>query len=210
MRNLLIFSCALFLAAPCVADPDETADESDQRWRWSISLGVASWADIEALDPPAGGSFEQTGFVLEMAAHRPVASWGETAVHLGVDWGLFSAGGSVRGTRFSLTQRGMYLTPSAKFAFGEKQRVFAELGGGWYSVDFAELDCESAYICSELSVPYDADTFGGYLGAGARIGRHTTLSLRAHFADFGTPVGFTTTGQSLGGPIYILTVGFLF
>ncbi len=126
----------------------------------------------------------------------------------GVDFGLFATESDIAGISDDFTQRGLYLTPSVKFRFGQRDKRYLNLeaGAGWYKVDMAELDC-SVIPCAEILEPFDKDTFGGYIGVSGGFGRWFVLGLKVHFADFGEVTGFGTAVGSLEGPFYILSAG---
>jgi hypothetical protein len=103
-----------------------------------------TWSGLRDLEPAVGGGFESLGFIVELAGHKHVARWGSADVLIGVDFGFSATQSDIPGITEDFTQRGLYLTPSMKFRFGERSRRYLNLeaGLGWYQVDFAELICD--------------------------------------------------------------------
>ncbi len=172
-----------------------------------------SWSDLNHLEPAAGGGFDSLGFVVEMAGHKYVARWGPADVLIGVNLGIFATQSDVPGITEDFTQRGLYLTPSMKFRFGERGRRYLNLeaGLGWYQVDIAELICSNDIfnntVCIEIAEPYDKSTLGGYLGITGGSGGGFIMAFKVHFADFGKVTGLGPDTGDLAGPIYIFSVG---
>jgi hypothetical protein len=199
---------ALFLSVV----PVYAADDA-RRWNWSILLGLASWSGLANLESASGGSFDSLGFALELAGHKNVARWGSADILVGADLGLFTTDSDIRGFSEEYTQRGLYLTPSVKFRFGERSKRYMNLeaGLGWYNTDFAELDCDTGgYVCVELVAPFDSDTVGGYVGISGGFGRWLVAGLRVHYADFGPVTGIGSLAGDLKGPFYIFSLGAAF
>ena len=200
------------VAVPAYAIEDSGPTETRQ-WNWSLSVGVTNWGGLEDLESVTGGQFDSYGFSLELAGHKNVARWGSADVLLGADLGLFTTDGDIAGTFQSYTQRGLYLTPSVKFRFGERTKRYLNLeaGAGWYKVDFAELDCDTGgSLCAELRDPFDSDTLGMYVGVSAGFSSWFITGLRIHYADFGSVQGINSISGDLKGPFYVFSLGATF
>ncbi len=175
-----------------------------------------TWSDLRDLEPTDGGDFDSVGFVVELAGHKHVACWGSADVLIGVDLGFSATQSDIPGITEDFTQRGLYLTPSMKFRFGERSRRYLNLeaGLGWYQVDFAELICYddnfNNIVCIEIAEPYDEDTLGGYLGITGGFGSGFIMGLKVHFADFDQVTGLGPDTGDLKGPIYIFSLGAAF
>jgi hypothetical protein len=179
-----------------------------QRCEGTKIAGLPRWSALQDLNPEAGGGFNTIGWSLDFGAHHGVAHWGSAEVLLGADFGFFGTEGDIPGVSEDYTQRGLYLTPSAKFRFGERatRYVDLELGIGWYEVDIVELDCSSSG-CLELDEPFNSDRLGGYVGVSGGFARWFVMGLRAHMAAFGEVSGLGADTGELTGPIVTLNVG---
>ncbi len=192
---------------------DESMPSSSGQWSGTATVGLMTWSDLKDLEPAAGGGFDSLGFVVELTGHKHVARWGSADVLIGVDLGIFATQSDIPGITEDFTQRGLYLTPSMKFRFGERSRRYLNLeaGLGWYQVDFAELICDdnnfNNIVCIEIAEPYDEDTLGGYLGITGGFGGGFIMGLKVHFADFGKVTGLGPDTGDLKGPIYIFSLG---
>jgi hypothetical protein len=216
-RRLWVALGALVLAS-AVARGDARAQAGDPgpAWRASVALGYAYWSDLGDLDPFVGGSFDDGGWNIDLALHRRVGRLGPTEVLIGADAGFFSHGSDIRGFDEDLQSRGLYLTPSVRFAFGDplSRRFYLEAGVGLYSVDFVEfLDCDNGFCSEELEI-FEESTFGGYIGLSSevplRIGGAFTTGVRVHFADYGDVDELGPGAGSLSGPMFIFHVGAVF
>ena len=211
-RNIAPWPLWILLAvsspAPCQGFDSDEDGPALSRWAFTTSLGVSSWDALQDLDPEAGGGFNSVGWNIDFGAHRGVTHWGPAEVLLGADFGLFGTEGDIPALRGDFTQRGLYLTPSAKFRYGERARTYLdlELGIGWYKVDIVELNC-SSYGCSDYNEPFDSDELGAYVGVTAGLGPWFIVGLRAHMADFGEVSGLGADAGELTGPIYTLNIG---
>ncbi len=197
------------LASPAFADQDETSVGSG-KWNYGVTVGIAEWQDLSGIRSVSGGGFDSRGFALELAMHKPMWRWGSADVLLGVDLGIITTDGDIPGVFENLTQRSAYLTPSVKFRFGDYGRRYLSIdtGIGFYETDFAELDCDdSSAICVELNDPFNANAIGGYVGVTAGFGKWFTTGLKIHIVDFGSVSNISGVSGSLGGPIYVLSVG---
>ena len=193
------------------------ADESEPfapgRWSGTATFGLMTWSSLRNLEPAAGGGFDSLGFVVEFAGHKHVTRLGSADVLIGVDFGIFATQSDIPGITEDFTQRGLYLTPSMKFRFGERSRRYLNLetGLGWYQVDFAELICNddnfNNIVCIEIAEPFDEDSLGGYLGISGGFGGGFIMGLKLHFADFGRVTGLGPDTGDLKGPIYIFSLG---
>ncbi len=192
---------------------DESVAYAPGHWSWTATVGLMTWSGLKDLKPAAGGAFDSLGFIVELAGHRHVARWGSADVLIGVDLGISATQSDIPGITEDFTQRGLYLTPSMKFRFGERSRRYLNLeaGLGWYQVDFAELICEddifNNIVCIEIAEPFDEDTLGGYLGISGGFGGGFIMGLKVHFADFGEVTGLGPDTGDLKGPIYIFSLG---
>ncbi len=192
---------------------DESVAYAPGHWSWTATVGLMTWSDLKDLEPAAGGAFDSLGLVVELAGHKHIARWRSADVLIGVDLGIFATQSDIPGITEDFTQRGLYLTPSMKFRFGERSRRYLNLeaGFGWYQVDFAELICDddifNNIVCIEIAEPYDEDTLGGYLGITGGFGGRFIMGLKVHFADFGKVTGLGPDTGNLKGPIYIFSLG---
>ncbi len=192
---------------------DESVPYVQGHWSGTATAGLMIWSDLRNLEPAAGGDFDSLGFVVELAGHKHVARWGPADVLIGVDLGIFATQSDIPGITEDFTQRGLYLTPSMKFRFGERSRRYLNLeaGLGWYQVDFAELICDddnfNNIVCIEIAEPFDEDTLGGYLGITGGFGSGFIMGLKVHLADFGKATGLGSDTGALKGPIYIFSLG---
>ena len=195
---------------------DEFVPSAPGHWNGTATAGLMTWSDLRNLEPAAGGDFDSVGFIVELAGHKHVARWGPADVLIGVDLGIFATQSDIPGITEDFTQRGLYLTPSMKFRFGERSRRYLNLeaGLGWYQVDFAELICDddnfNNIVCIEIAEPYDQDTLGGYLGISGGFGGGFIMGLKVHFADFGKVTGLGPDTGELNGTFYILSLGAAF
>ncbi|MFB3081839.1 MAG: hypothetical protein ACE1Z4_00015 [Gammaproteobacteria bacterium] len=192
---------------------DESEASTPGRWSATATAGLMIWSDLKDLEPAAGGGFDSVGIVVELAGHKHIARWGSADVLIGVDLGIFATQSDIPGITEDFTQRGLYLTPSMKFRFGERSRRYLNLeaGLGWYQVDIAELICDddnlNNIVCIEIAEPFDEDTLGGYLGITGGFGSGFIMGLKVHFANFGTVTGLGPDTGELKRPIYIFSLG---
>ena len=192
---------------------DESVPYAPGHWSGTATFGLMTWSDLKDLEPDAGGGFDSLGFIVELAGHKHVARWGPADVLIGVDLGISATQSDIPGNTEDFTQRGLYLTPSIKFRFGERSRRYLNLeaGLGWYQVDVAELICDddifNNIVCIEIAEPYDKDVLGGYLGITGGFGSGFIVGLKVHFADFGNVTGLGPDTGDLKGPIYIFSLG---
>ena len=206
----------LILAVTSIHAADESEPNAPGNWGGTVTAGLMAWSDLRDLEPAAGGGFDSLGFGVEFATHKQVAHWGSADVLVGADFSFFATQSDIPGSIEEFTQRGLYLTPSIKFRFGERSRRYLNLeaGVGWYQVDFAEIICEqdylNNYICVEIAEPYNEDTLGGYLGISGGFGGDFIMGLKVHFADFGTVTGLGPDTGDLDGPIFIFSLGAAF
>ncbi len=203
----------LILPVISICAADESVPHAPGHWSGTATVGLVIWSDLKNLEPAAGGSFDSLGFIVELAGHKHVARWGPADVLIGVDLGIFATQSDIPGITEDFTQRGLYLTPSMKFRFGERSRRYLNLeaGLGWYQVDFAELICDddnfNNIVCIEIAEPYDEDTLGGYLAISGGFGGGFIMGLKVHVADFGKVTGLGPDTGELKGPIYIFSLG---
>jgi len=203
----------LILPVIAICAADESASQAPGHWSGTATFGLITWSDLKDLEPDAGGGFDSLGFIVELAGHKHVARWGSADVLIGVDFGISATQSDIPGNTEDFTQRGLYLTPSIKFRFGERSRRYLnmEAGLGWYQVDIAELICDedtfNNIVCIEIAEPYDEDALGGYLGISGGFGGGFIMGLKVHFADFGKVTGLGPDTGDLKGPIYIFSLG---
>ena len=203
----------LILPVIAIYAADESASHAPGHWSGTATFGLITWSDLKDLEPDAGGGFDSLGFIVELAGHNHVARGGSADVLIGVDFGISATQSDIPGNTEDFTQRGLYLTPSIKFRFGERSRryLIMEAGLGWYQVDIAELICDedtfNNIVCIEIAEPYDEDTLGGYLGISGGFGGGFIMGLKVHFADFGKVTGLGPDTGALKGPIYIFSLG---
>ena len=203
----------LILPVIAIFAADESASHAPGHWSGTATFGLITWSDLQDLEPDAGGGFDSLGFIVELAGHKHVTRWGSADVLIGVDFGISATQSDIPGNTEDFTQRGLYLTPSIKFRFGERSRRYLnmEAGLGWYQVDIAELICDedilNNIVCIEIAEPYDEDALGGYLGISGGFGGGFIMGLKVHFADFGKVTGLGPDTGDLKGPIYIFSLG---
>lgn len=202
----LLISISL-IGSVCTVFAEETPENTG--YSFTATIGAMNWSDLSDLDPAGSGDFNDTGFAIGMSVHRKIGHWGSADVLAGGDLGFFSTDSNIEGISDDYSQRGLYLTPSLKFRFGNPNALYytVQLGAGWYEVDIAELDCDS-FGCPEISEPFNADEFGGFIGIGAGLGNGLIIGIQAHFADFGEVSGLGTDAGELGGPFYMLNIGY--
>ena len=146
---------------------DESEPYAPGHWTGTATFGLMTWSGLRDLEPAAGGGFDSVGFVVELAGHKHVARWGPADVLIGVDLGISATQSDIPGITEDFTQRGLYLTPSMKFRFGQRSSRYLNLEPGlcWYQVDIAELICDddnfNHIVCIALAAPFDEDNLGG-------------------------------------------------
>ncbi len=203
----------LVLPVTSIYADDESEPYVQGRWTGTATFGLMTWSSLRNLEPAVGGGFDSLGFVVEFAGHKHVTRFGSADVLIGMDFGIFATQSDIPGITEDFTQRGLYLTPSMKFRFGERssRNLNLEAGLGWYQVDFAELFCDedvfNNIVCVEIAEPFDEDTLGGYLGISGGFGGWFIMGLKVHFADFGKVTGLGPDTGDLKGPIYIFSLG---
>ena len=210
MRNLILLSLVIGCGQIAFAD-DDYSPNVIENWHFGFGLGLSAWGDLADLEDSNGDSFNDVGFVIDMSAHRRVGSGMDRELLFGVDIGGYSTESDIEGLFEDYTQRLIYVTPSVRYRLSKRHRIFGELGAGWYDVDFAEVDCSSgAFLCTDLVVPFDASTLGGFVGLRAYPHPNVYVNLRAHFADFGTVTGTDIAEEKLGGTAITLVAGMSF
>ncbi len=203
----------LIMPAISAYGDDESEPYAPGHWSGTATFGLVTWSSLRNLEPSAGGSFDSLGFVVEFAGHKHVTRFGSADVLIGMDFGIFATQSDIPGISEDFTQRGLYLTPSLKFRFGERSRRYLNLeaGLGLYHVDFAELICNednfNNIVCIEVAEPFDEDTLGGYLGITGGFAGGFIMGLKVHFTDFGEVTGMGPDTGDLKGPIYIFSLG---
>ena len=218
---------ALAGLAAAVLVPDTAAlAEDDVEWvttsrgRYEIAIGAHSWPDLADLDIAAAGEFDPTGFNLGLAGHWLVKRFAESELLAGIDLGLFTNDSSVRFISDSVIARNGYVVPSLKWMFGRRHRYSLDAGVGYYLADIAEVFSE--YPLYGETVLWEEGAVGGYLGAtidfrgGEPSKSHgMMMSLKVHFADFGTvrdndrlPPTLGRDAGRLDGPVYMYQVGY--
>ncbi len=215
LYKLWITGAIVGLTVPVISvyAADESEPYAPGHWSGTATAGLMIWSDLRDLEPAAGGGFDSLGFAVEFAGHKQVTRWGSADVLVGADFGIFATQSDIPGITEEFTQRGLYLTPSLKFRFGERSRKYLNLeaGLGWYQVDFAELICDedifNNVVCIEIAEPYDEDTLGGYLGISGGFGGGFIMGLKVRFVDFGKVTGLGPDTGDLKGPIYIFSLG---
>lgn len=199
VRLLLLTGLAALLPTLAIGADGDAGDNStgaEPRFRAAVALGLTQWSDLDDVDPLLPGSFDETGFGVDLAGHYQVARLGPARFLVGGDLGLVGHGSSIRGIEENeeLQASLLYLTPSLKVAFGTPGRaqLFLDAGFGYYDLSVEEWEDDCFWDC-DIYEYYDDSTTGGYLGLGADFpvgeGRlRITTSLRAHFVDFDDPV----------------------
>ncbi len=120
----------LVLPVTSIYADDESEPYIQGRWSGTATAGLMIWNDLKALEPAAGGGFDSVGFVVELAGHKHVARWGSADVLIGADFGISATQSDIPGITEDFTQRGLYLTPSMKFRFGERSSRYLNLEAG--------------------------------------------------------------------------------
>jgi hypothetical protein len=231
LTALLVIGVVSLLSSAAHAQ-DVTAAES-RRVRFAIAGGFDVWGGLSDLRPLTLGEFDDTGFVVDFAAHWRMRQWGTERLLLGFDLGFFSHDSDVFHVREDVTARGMYLTPSLKWQLDTQSgpRYSLDFGLGYYSVDITEVDTSSyyGYYCCYWYYEeqlWEDSSFGGFIGttfdfgdAGRRRGGGFTMGAKIHWLDLGNvrdELRFRpqdTLGPNAGrlrGPIYALQFGYRF
>lgn len=222
MNNLANIALgAILLTAGLTAaaqSPDAPDGAQGPGPRSEISLGISSWPDAASVAPLAAGSFDRTGFVLGGAVHWPLPNFDARGLMLGIDFVLFPHESDIAFRREDLVLRGGYLTPSLRWYPRSQQRFSVDVGAGLYIADIAEV--RSGYGFYTETELWEATTAGGYVGGtwnfGAAGNDGPFVSLKVHFADFGTvrdedPLLPATLGNDAGrlsGGLFQLQFGY--
>lgn len=223
----LLAAAALVMAhGQATAEGADGADEEVQwvtplRARYEIAVGAHLWPTAGELDPVAGGTFDDVGLDINLAAHWPAMRFGKSELLVGVDLGVLTGESNVRFIAEDLSLRGGYLTPSVKWMAGGRNRYSLDAGIGYYMVDIAEVvGGVGGFYETQL---WESSSIGGYLGASVDFGaarpdrRHgLMLAMKVHFFDVGRvgdddaflPAVLGSDSGSLGGPVYSLLVGY--
>jgi hypothetical protein len=188
--------------------------------RWEIWLGVSNFPALNDIQPVASGSFDTTGFGIGGAWHFPTARFASSDLLFGVDGFVAATGSSIDGFIGELTARHLYLGGSVKWAFGARRNVYLDAGVGYHELDLAEL---SDYAYGVEHESWSTSTGGAFIGATWDLGAGRddkqsglTLSLKAHFADFGNVHDENTLfvgllgpdAGELEGPVYMFQIGY--
>ncbi|MEQ1801940.1 MAG: outer membrane beta-barrel protein [Gammaproteobacteria bacterium] len=200
----------------CSATAAAQAGEPGGTIRAAATMGIDNWSDLGDVQPFLGGSFDDTGFGLDLGVHWLVGRTGPADVLLGFNLGGFFHDSNVRGIEEGedLAASVVYLAPSVKFAFGSPggRRLYVDAGIGYYGAAIDEMESDCYFGCDSYEY-YDDDTLGGYAGLsadfplGARMGGvRLTTGFAVHFVDFDSPVELDGA-SSLDGPIYAFQVG---
>ena len=216
---------AALAAAPLAAGGAALAQD-DVEWvttsrpRYEIAIGGNSWPALADLDAARGGEFDQAGFSLSLAAHWPAWRFVRSELLAGIDLGVMTNDSDIRFISEPLVARSGYLAPSVKWMFGQRHRYSVDAGAGYYLQDIAEVI--TAYPLYGETRLWEEGAIGAFLGAtidfrGGEPSRSHGLmmSLKVHFADFGTvrdqhplPQTLGQDAGNLGGPIYVYQVGY--
>lgn len=178
---------------------------------YGIWLGALSWPDLSDAETANGESFDDLGFVLGLSWQHDWRRWHNADVVSGVSTALFSTSSDVRGNSDDLIQRGIFVTPTLGLRYGERSKTYAQIqiGAGWYNMDIAELDCDSdEFLCQEVEEQFSSNQFGGFIGLRAGHGKGWFIELQTHFADFGELTGVQLENADIGGPFYMLNIGY--
>ena len=216
IARILLFSGLLLLGTPGFAEDTAPASEGMRSEVW---LAVTSWPALGDLQPVTSGGFDAAGFGLGGAVHWPVRQSGNGELLIGLDGFIAATGSNISGVIDDVLARHLYLGGSVKWAFGDARNVQLDAGLGFHLADMAEVSTE--YIGIEHEA-WEASRVGAFIGVtwdvgAGRAGKTSgmSLSLKAHFVDFGTihdedvlfqPLFGTNAGQ-LDGPIYLLQIG---
>jgi hypothetical protein len=213
--SILVFGLVLALT-PAHANEQSTMPAGP---RWGISVALTSWPALGDLEPATGGGFDSLGFGLGAAMHWPFRQFDNSELLVGIDGFIVATDSSINGLIDDVLARHLYLGGSVKWAFGEARNVHLDAGLGFHLADMAEVSTE--YLGLEHEA-WEEERIGAFVGltwdAGAqrpgKLGR-LSLSLRAHFVDFGSvhdeevligPLFGRNAGQ-LDGPVYLFEVG---
>lgn len=214
------------LAAALLVTEGAAQAEDDVEWvttsrpRYEIAIGGNSWPGLADLDAARDGEFDQAGFSLNLAAHWPVRRFARSELLAGVDLGVMTNDSNIRFISESLIARNGYLVPSVKWMFGQRHRYSLDAGVGYYLQDIAEVVTD--YPLYGETRLWEEGAIGAFLGGTIDFrggepsrSRGLTMSLKVHFADFGTvrdqhplPQTLGQDAGNLGGPVYVYQVGY--
>lgn len=224
--NIRAWQLLTALAAAPLLPQGAAQAQDDVEWvttsrpRYEIAIGGNSWPGLAALDAARGGEFDQAGFSLNFAAHWPAWHFARSELLAGADLGVMTNDSNIRFVSEPLVARNGYLVPSVKWMFGQRHRYSLDAGAGFYLQDIAEVITD--YPLYGETRLWEEGAIGGFLGGTIDFrggepsrSRGLTMSLKAHFVDFGTvrdqhPLP-QTLGQDAGtlrGPVYVYQVGY--
>ena len=221
LSRTILVAGAMFLVSDVAWTDDDIEWVTTSRGRYEIAIGAHSWPGITELQPARGGDFDDVGFNVSMAGHWPLHRFDHSELLVGVDLGLFLNDSNVRFVTEEIYSRAGYLTPSAKWMFGQNHRYSIDAGAGYYLVDMVELAGD--YPLTVETELWEEGAIGGYIGVTVDIGggdaarnRGVMFSFKTHFADFGTvrdenpglPRTLGDDAGDLSGRIYVFQVGY--
>ena len=217
MKKILATTALLLFALPAVADSEQLQKTPG---RYEVWMGVTGWPGMSDLQPLGAGNFDEVGFGLGAAIHRPLKQFEHSEVLLGVDAYIGGTASNVSGTIDDLIARDLYVGASLKWALGRSRSVQLDAGLGYHLLDMAQV---STRIFGLEHQAWESNRLGTFVGAtwdvwAGRENRTSGLSLafKIHFVEFGTvhdedvfltPVLGADAGK-LEGPIYLLQAGF--
>lgn len=222
-----------FESSPDVSPRDESGllQDSQNRSLFAAKVGGSRWGGVHAVRslPPELAKYEGFplwGLGIELSFHRLLKRVKSNELRVGGDWGIFyrSSIKSFDTTIYpaentvpmDLPARGMYLTPSIQYVFGNVRRFHPRpyLGGG---AGVYGMDILTMLGGMELDTYYRKVTVGGYVSGGVAIPvshRYPDLQVlldgKLHFMRFGRFESFSSTSRNLRGPMFMLQLGFTF
>lgn len=210
----------LLLPGTAALAQDDVEWVTTSRPRYEIAIGGSHWPGLADLDAARDGEFDEAGFSLNLAMHVPVRRFAESELLVGVDLGVITNDSNIRFISEPLTARNGYLAPSVKWMFGHTHRYSLDAGVGYYLQDIAEVITD--YPLYGETQLWEESAVGAFVGGtidfrGGEPSRSHgwMMSLKVHFADFGTvrdegrlPPTLGQDAGRLGGPVYIYQVGY--
>jgi hypothetical protein len=187
---------------------------------FDLWVSAVSWPALETLTPAAGGSFDRAGFGIGGSFHWPLRRFGNSDLLVGLDGLVQGNDSNVQAVYADLMARNLYIGASLKWLMGRSRSVSLDAGLGLNFMDIADVNNEYFYL-NEQRI-WESTAPGGFVGASWDVGRKDPLkhfglflSLRAHYADFGTvrdeeawlPVFLGPDAGIIDGPVYMLLIG---
>lgn len=212
----LILGIALPAAGPKAAEELPHPVEG----HFDLWVSAVSWPALETLTPAAGGSFDKAGFGIGGSFHWPMRRFGNSDLLVGLDGFVQGNDSNVEAVYDDLMARNLYIGASLKWLMGRSRSVSLDAGLGLNFMDIADVNNEYFYLHEQKI--WESTAPGGFIGASWDVGRKDPLkqfglflSLRAHYADFGTvrdeeawlPVFLGPDAGKIDGPVYMMLIG---